>query len=246
MIAYLSPAKNIRTASAPLPLTKPRLEEQTAMLLQSLKAYAPWQLESLLQTNPKIALRAFEAFQQYSPSAPGWPAAAAFDGIAYRHLHAGDFTKGDWLFAQEHLRIASAFYGLLRPLDGIQPHRLEMALPFRIQNKTLYDFWGDTLCRSLFEKEDTVVNLASLEYAKAVRRWLKPGQRFLTCTFVLLRRGKWITLPTEAKALRGEMARFLIKNRLQSPEQLQSFTYDGYAYCPASSAGNLWVFAKTP
>lgn len=245
MRVVLSPAKNMRPVSIEgMALTRPMFEKETRRLARELKGYDAWQLESLLAVNPALALRAFLDFQDFQWEKEGSPALLSFYGLAYQHIHPEDFTPEDLPFAQEHLRILSAFYGLLRPLDGIQPYRLEMAGRLRVDGQNLYRFWGDKPCRALFDGGEPVVNLASGEYAKALLAHLGPQDRPVTCRFEVRRRGKRVMLATEAKMARGEMARAVIKNRLTRPEELWSFEWEGYAFEPALSDERLYVYVK--
>lgn len=245
MKVVLSPAKNMRPVSAAgLPLSRPLFEEKTRRLAQELKAYEAWQLESLLEVNPKLAFRAFSDMQDFQWEKEGVPALLAFYGLAYQHLNPEDFTREDLLYAQDHLRILSAFYGLLRPLDGIQPYRLEMGGRLRIDGQSLYRFWGDDPCRALFADGDLVVNLASGEYAKALAAHIRPQDRLLTCRFEVHRRRKRIMLATEAKMARGEMARAIIKQRIGRPETLRDFEWGGYAFEPALSDEERYIYIK--
>ena len=245
MRVVLSPAKNMRPAAVDgLPLTQPLFEEQTRRLAEILKGYAPWQLESLLDVNPALAMRAYQDMQDFRWGRAGSPALPAFYGLAYRHLNPGDFTREDLLYAQDRLRILSAFYGLLRPLDEIQPYRLEMGGRVRVDGENLYRFWGAGPCRAVFESGELVVNLASGEYAKALLAHLGPDDRPVTCRFEVRRRGKRVMLATEAKMARGEMARFILKNRLERPGEIQAFEWGGYAFEPALSDDGLYVFTK--
>lgn len=246
MLAVLSPAKNQRTAGPPgIPLTVPAFEQETRRLAAQLRELAPFELESVLEVGPEIALRAFGYYQEFRWGAPGTAALLAYHGLAYQHLHAEDFTPEEFAFAQDHLRICSALYGLLRPADAILPYRLALQCRLRVDGQSLYAFWGDRICRALFAGGETVVNLASGEYGRTVTRFRRPGDRLITCEFCVMRRGRRITLATGAKMARGEMARYIVKNRLEEPEALQHFAWDGYAFVPALSNAERYVFLQS-
>jgi len=247
MVLLLSPAKNMRSAAAPagVEVTRPAFLEQTARLAALLRVQSAWQLESLLGISPELALRALAMYQTLDLSQPGSPAAASYYGLAYRHLEAGSFSSADWAWAQGHLRIASAFYGLLRPADGIVPHRLDFANRLRAEGGTLYRFWGGQIAAGVFACDPVAVDLASAEYARCVAPWAGPGQRVVKVEFLLHRRGKLVTLPTEAKMCRGAMARWAVLNRLEAPEQLCGFTEMGYRFAPRPSGADRLVFIKT-
>lgn len=242
MLLILSPAKNMRAPARKAPfVTSPRFSEQTGALFERLRGLAPYELESLLHTSPALALRACQDFAAWEP-AGGAPALLCYDGLAYRNLDADTLSDEDLRFAQEHLRILSAFYGVLRPLDAIRPYRLEMA--HKPGGASLYDFWGDTLARDLFAGGGPVVNLASKEYSRAVSGYLAPGAPFITCDFLTYRRGKLQTLATAAKMARGRMARFALENRIDRVDGLLEFSWEGFAFEPALSDGARLAFVR--
>lgn len=245
MLAFLSPAKNMRPPRQDgIPPTTPAFLPQVRQLAEQLKSLSAWQLETLLHTSPELALRVFVHYQEFDTARPGWPALLSYRGLAYSALSPESFSEKDLAFAQQHVRILSALYGALRPLDGILPHRLEFQCGVRVDGKNLYAFWGDRLYRSLFSEGVPVVNLASAEYAKAVVPHLRPGDRLVTCEFLQPVRGKFVTRPTEAKQCRGGMIRFLCKNRLNRPEQLQAFEGNGYCFRADLSDETRYRFVK--
>ena len=144
---------------------------------------------------------------------------------------------------QEHLRILSGFYGILRPFDGVTPYRLEMQAKLRMgEAKDLYAFWGDAIARELTEGTDCVVNLASKEYSQAVEPWLPEGVRLITCVFGEEKNGKVIEKGTQCKMARGEMVRWMAENRVTDPEDLKAFDRLKYRFAPEYSGGDTLVF----
>ncbi len=245
MIAIVSPAKNMRTASLKgLELTRPALLEKTRQLLPMLRALEPWELESRLKINPQLAMKAFSDFQEFESPGGESPALLSYHGLAYQNLEAESLGLEDFAFAGGSLRILSAFYGVLRPGDAIKPYRLEFQCGFQPGGKSLYHFWGDSIYRELFRNGDTVINLASREYSKTVSPFLKTGDRMITCDFLTFRRGKLITLAALAKMARGRMARFLIDNRIREPEGLREFSWEGYEFSPEHSDGENFRFVQ--
>lgn len=245
MIAVLSPAKNLHIHPRPsLALTRPARMDRTMHLVHRLQTYAPHELESVLHTSFPLALKAYDAYQHFDESAQGGAAALAFDGLAYRHLDARAWSEADLHFAQDHLRILSALYGALRPLDGIQPYRLELMGKWRPDGQTLYQFWGDTMYRDVFVPGQIVINLCSREYEKALRPFLQIGDRMVTCDFLVNKWGKMKMLPTVAKMARGSMARYLIQNRLEAPEQLKAFDELGFAFVDVLSSADHYTFLQ--
>ena len=243
MIAVLSPAKNMRAASMDgLELTLPQFREQTEQLASQLKGYQPYELESLMKISPGLALRAFQDYQDFRFDQGGSAAALSYHGLAYQNLNAADFSLEDFAFASKHLRILSAVYGLLRPADAIRPYRLELQCRIKIENGSLYQFWGDRIYRALFAEGRTVINLASGEYARVVQPYVKPEDRWITCDFLVRRRGRLVTLATGAKMARGQMARAIIKNRWQEPECLRQFVWEGYEFCEELSSPRRYAF----
>ena len=137
MIAFLSPAKNMRPAPAPgVPLTRPVFQREADRLAALLRGYSPWELESLLQINPSLAMKAAGYYQDFA-EAPASAALSAYYGLAFQHLDAASLTPEDYAWAGEHLRILSALYGVLRPADGIRPYRLEFQSRLRVEGQSL-------------------------------------------------------------------------------------------------------------
>ena len=245
MIVFLSPSKNMQNGA--LPSGKPgglRYPEKTKKIAALLKKYQPWEFEHLLKLNPELAWDAFARYQDMDFSRPGVPALLAYKGLAFLHLNARDFTREDFAFAQRHVRILSAPYGMLLPKDGIQPYRLELRCKLRIDGKTLYKVWGDQIYRDLFVPGGPVINLASKEYSQLVTPFVKPRDELITCDFMTPVRGKLRTLPSRAKMARGEMTRFIVKNRLTKPEELKRFTRDGYQFAEGLSSSRHFVFIQ--
>ena len=151
MLVILSPAKNMHRVPTPPHATRPMFLQQTETLAASMKRYAPFQLESVLKVNPQLALRAFTDIQDWNASIPGSPALLSYHGLAYSALDAATLSREDLTFAQDTLRILSAFYGVLRPLDNILPHRLDFESSFRCCGKTMYEFWGSMLHDAVFQ-----------------------------------------------------------------------------------------------
>ena len=245
MIAFLSPAKNMQPGR--LPTGKPGkipYPEETGRLADALKKLQPWEFEHILKIGPELGWEAFARYQDLDLTAEGVPAVLAYKGLAFLHLNPWDFTPEDFRFAGEHLKIMSALYGMLSATDGIEPYRLELRCRFRMDGKNLYRFWGDRLYRDLFAKGEPVINLASKEYSNLITPFVRPQDRFITCDFLTPVRGKLRTLPALAKMGRGEMARYIIKNRLEDPENLKGFVRNGYRYSAELSTGRRFVFVQ--
>lgn len=245
MIAVLSPAKRLLppTGSAPY-LTRPVFLQEAQTLVELLRENSPWQLETLLRANAKLAMEAYLAYQDFDPEAAGSAAMLTFHGLVFDHLAAADFSSEDFDFAQAHLRLCSGLYGLLRPADGILPYRLDLNNKLRIGKKNLYAFWGKKIYQSLFETGEVILNLASGEYSRSFLPYLRPQDRVVNCVFLTYKRGKLATIVTDAKAARGEMARMMIKERITDAQDLRHFCWNGFAYSETRSTDQTMVFIR--
>ncbi|QKJ85770.1 hypothetical protein PMPD1_0798 [Paramixta manurensis] len=254
MLMIISPAKTLDYES-PLPtqqFTQPALLEKSQQLIEIARKLTPAEISSLMGISDKLAHLNAERFNDWQP--PFSPenarqAILAFKGDVYTGLAAQDFSQQDFAFAQQHLRMLSGLYGLLRPLDLMQPYRLEMGI--KLANPAghdLYSFWGDTLTEmlnhALAEQGDEVlVNLASDEYFKAVKP-KKLNARLIKPVFLDEKNGKFKVISFYAKKARGLMSRYIIQNRLKKTAQLQQFDLEGYVYSAAESTDNELVFKR--
>lgn len=251
MIVLLSPAKTL--ACSPTEharsASQPAFMEQAAYLVGKLSKLSARQLQSLMKISPELAELNAERYREWhAPFHPGnaAPCIECFQGEVYRGLDAKTFKQPDLEFAQRHLRILSGLYGVLRPLDLMQPYRLEMGTRWAVtaSKPNLYAFWGKRIAEALSgDTEGDVVNLASLEYSKAVQRDAL-GRRVIDVEFKDWAGGEFKVLGTYAKHARGAMARFVIKERLTDPEGLKAFTDGGYHYTEHLSTETTWVFAR--
>lgn len=245
MIAMISPAKNMKIVEySELPKSEPVMLHKAELLQRELQKMQPWDLETTMKVNEKIALQTFLDIQNYE-NAPSGAAALSYNGLVYQNLGAGEMTKEELRFLNDHCRILSGFYGILKPLDQIRPYRLEMGCRPKEKGKTLYRFWGKDLYEELYQKGDLVVNLASEEYAKTIRRYRRPEDPFLDVEFLTMRNGKLKTIVAWAKMARGQMVRYIVKNRIETPESLKEFRWDGYQFEPSLSHGEKYVFTKS-
>lgn len=254
MLITLSPAKKLNPepkapASEP---TLPRALDDSSLLNQRLRQLSESDLQSLMHISAKLAADNHQRFADWHTpfnADNATPALLTFQGDVYVELGAASFSDDDLDFAQQHLRILSGLYGVLRPLDLMQPYRLEMGT--RLENergKNLYEFWGDRITDQLnadlaAQGDDILINLASNEYFKSVRPKQFQG-RIITPTFKENRDGKWKVIGTIAKKLRGLMAAHIIQNRLTDPEALKTFVQRGYSYNADLSDDSEWVFTR--
>ncbi|MBF0620318.1 MAG: peroxide stress protein YaaA [Magnetococcales bacterium] len=254
MIITLSPAKKLDT-SKPDPAiahSLPRQSEQTQALLTILKGISANDLAKLMKISEALSNLNYERFQNVSMPfnlENAKQSVLMFQGDTYVGLNAGTMTPEQLNQAQKRLRILSGFYGLLRPLDLMQPYRLEMGT--RLQNpqgKNLYAFWGDTITdlinADLAQQQSPVlINLASIEYFKSVQVKRLKGD-LITPVFKEIRNGVPKVIGLLAKRARGMMARYILDQDLQSPEGLRDFSQDGYLYQPDLSDTQNWVFTR--
>lgn len=254
MLAVVSPAKKLDTDTIGrhLPFTQPSLLGDTEQLMETTKGLKVADLRSLMGISEKLAdlnHERFQAFETPFTEANAKAAALMFNGDTYVGLDASSLSDEDLTWAQDHLAILSGLYGILRPLDLIQPYRLEMGTRLKTpRGKSLYEFWGDRITRQIDAQleghtDRTLVNLASNEYFKSIQVKDLQGS-VLTPAFKEMRDGKPKMISFLAKKARGMMARYIIENRIENTEALKEFTMGGYAFDPASSDANNWTFIR--
>jgi cytoplasmic iron level regulating protein YaaA (DUF328/UPF0246 family) len=254
MLFLLSPAKTLDyTSPLPaLPHTLPAFLEDSERLIGVLRRKSPQQLASLMAISDPLAALNVARYQAWSPKFTelnARQAVLAFDGDVYDGLQARTLTAQDLDWAQQHLRMVSGLYGVLRPLDWMQPYRLEMGTALKVgAAANLYQYWGSRIAEHLnatlaADKTPVVVNLASQEYFRAVdRRALKA--RVIDCVFEEWKPGGWKVISFPAKKARGLMARYAIMKRLETPRKLEQFNLEGYAFDPAASQPERLVFRR--
>ncbi len=256
MLSLLSPAKKLDFSPAPTALktSTPRLMDDTQALMKTTRRLTQTEIRELMKLSQPLAKLNYDRYRAFElPLTPAnaLPAALAYNGDVYRGLDARSLSAADLSWAQHHVWILSGLFGVLRPLDLIQAHRLEMGTKLATRRgKNLYEFWGDRV-RTLIEAElaehsdPTLVNLASNEYFKVVgaRQLTHP---VLTCVFE-----DWKTTPSEAKVIsflakiaRGQMARFIATGRVDRIEGLKDFAVDRYRFQAGRSTDTRWVFSR--
>ena len=249
MIAIISPAKNMRNLKIdninPQIIGKERyFTKETEEIIRVLKDLTPWDIQSVMKVNEKIALQSYAYFQDFNFNDKGVCGLLAYDGLVFKNIKAEDFTKEDFDYANKHIRILDAFYGMVNPLDDILPYRLEMQYPIKIQGNNLYKFWDDKIYNKLYSEDNVIVNLASEEYAKTVRRFLNEEDIFIDIDFKVNKDGKLKTLSTLAKMARGQMVKYIIENKIDNPEDLKNFTFNSFKFCSNLSTPRKFVFIK--
>lgn len=257
MLFLLSPAKTLDYATpVPVPLrrkaTEPEFTERAAGLIELLRTQSPAQVAALMDLSDTLAalnVARYGAWQPQATPANSKPAVLAFAGDVYEGLDARSLGTADFTWAQRHLVILSGLYGVLRPLDRLQPYRLEMGTALATPaGKDLYAWWGDRVAewlnrRLADEPSPVVVNLASQEYARVA---LRPAlrARVVECVFEEVREGRPRIISFFAKKARGLMARYAVQHRVRSVRQLEAFDAEGYALDRAASARDRLVFRR--
>ena len=255
MIAILSPAKKLNENSLEdysLEFSQARFLDDSEELMKYLKKMKPKAIGRLMDLSANLAELNFERNQQWETlhdAENSKPAILTFNGDAYLGLNAEDFSPEDFSFAQNHLRILSGLYGLLRPMDLIQAYRLEMGRKLNTKkHDNLYGFWGGRINERLQKDIDEsgspyLVNVASAEYARSANfKQLKA--KIITCEFKEFKNGDYKVIMTFAKKARGMMSRFIIKNRINEPEHLKAFDLGKYVFNPKMSSDLNFVFTR--
>lgn len=253
MIAIISPAKSLNLEpSKNLIGSKPELLTKANKLVKVMKEKTAEDLKEMMHISDKLALEnylRYKQFKQRPNDDVSKEAIKMFMGDVYRGLNVEDYSKKDYTFAQDHLRILSGLYGILKPMDLIQPYRLEMGSKLITdKGSNLYHYWGDDITSKLNKSlkylgSDTIVNLASDEYFKAINK-KKLKADILSINFKEYRDNKLKFISFSAKVARGLMARYIIKNKIQNREDLLGFDVDGYRFSEENSTENAWVFVR--
>lgn len=254
MLAVISPAKTLDYESRcpSVTVSHPDFLDDSEELIGVLKKKRRPQLRALMNLSEKLADQNFERYQEWQRpfnEDNARPALLAFKGDVYTGFSLDEYTKRDFNFAQKHLRILSGLYGVLRPLDLMQPYRLEMGTPLKnARGKDLYAFWDTQITRNLNQalsesKSKTLINLASNEYYKTVDESLIDAD-VITPVFKDLKNGQYKFLSFYGKKARGMMCDFMIRHRLKKADDLKQFDTAGYAFNEALSEGNTWVFTR--
>ena len=254
MLIFLSPAKSLDYKTPPhvATHTQPAFLKQSETLIKQLRKLSPAEIANLMNLSDPLALLNFNRYADWKlPFTPenAKQAVLAFDGDVYDGLSAKTLSADDLDFAQQHVRILSGLYGILMPLDLMQPYRLEMGTKFANKaGKDLYEFWGERLLKAINAElgemsRPVAVNLASEEYFKAaVGRKIK-GE-VIQPVFEDWKSGQYKIISFYAKRARGLMTRYAVLNRLRDPEGLKEFEEDGYAFVPEVSERQRWVFRR--
>ncbi|MGP1433447.1 MAG: peroxide stress protein YaaA [Catonella sp.] len=246
MKIILSPAKKMNKETDSLNATgRPVFVEDTKVILNLLKTKDRNELQKIWKCNDKLTDENMERIANMDLSVSLTPAVLSYEGIAYKYMSPAVFDEEQLVYIQEHLRILSAFYGVVKPMDGVVPYRLEMQAKLMVDGKKdLYEFWGNRLYNEVKDESGIIINLASKEYYKCIEKYLMPTDRFITCDFVEDVSGKPVTKGTYAKMARGEMVRFMAERKIEAVEDLKEFNCLGYVFREDLSKENKLVFER--
>ncbi len=249
MKLIISPAKKMNVDTDTMEIRGlPRFLDRTRLLCDWLKTMSYDQLKALWRCNDAIASLNYERLQHMELEEGLTPAVLAYEGIQYRYMAPHLFSWEQFDYLDRHLRILSGFYGVLRPFDGVTPYRLEMQARLRVEDsRDLYAFWGDRLARALAEETDTVLDLASREYSRAILDPLPASVRVIRCVFLSRKPdGTLAEKATLCKMARGRMARFLAEAGQADPDTLRAFDGIHWEYAPDLSEPNRLVYLEKP
>lgn len=252
MRIIISPAKKMRVDTDSFAVRGlPRFLPSTERILARLQAMSYGELKALWRCNEQIAALNVQRLRNMELTRGLTPAILSYEGIQYQYMAPAVFTGAELAYVEEHLRILSGFYGILRPFDGVTPYRLEMQAKLSMgQEKDLYGYWADSIAESIFAETDCIVNLASKEYSRCVSRYLRPGKRLVACVFgdwkEGQRGGRIVEKGTMCKMARGEMVRFLAENSIETPEEIRAFDRLNYRFLAERSNADEYVFVREP
>ena len=252
MIVLLSPAKSLNFDKVEAPRTQSRFKADTIELVSIMQKKNVGALRKLMSISENLAdlnVQRFQDFEKSHTIKNAKQAMYAFTGDVYQGLEAETFSTDDIEFAQDHVRLLSGLYGLLRPLDVIQPYRLEMGTKLKTnRGKNLYEFWGDSIATMLKKdlkktQSSVIINLASQEYFKAIDTGVLKAAIY-DIHFREYRGNELKFISFNAKKARGYMTQYIVKNRITSPEALQGFDMEGYSFAPDLSKDRAYFFVK--
>lgn len=246
MRIILSPAKKMNVDSDKLaPLGMPVFLNDTAEILKWLQTKNYEELKALWKCNDKIAEQNVERLAHMELYDALTPAILSYEGIAYQYMAPAVFEEKHLQYVQKHLRILSAFYGVLKPMDGVTPYRLEMQAKANIAHtKNLYEYWGDRIYTEVRDESGIIINLASKEYSKCVEKYLAEKDKYITITFCEKSGEKLVTKGTYAKMARGEMVRYMAEHQIEDLEEIKKFHGLGYVYREDLSGETEYVFER--
>lgn len=246
MRIILSPAKKMKEDTDSLaPVGLPVYLEQTTEILSWLRGQSRENLQKLWKCNDKIAEQNFRRLEQMDLYGRLTSAILSYEGIAYQYMAPAVFEEGQLAYVQKNLRILSAFYGVLKPMDGVTPYRLEMQAKASINGqKDLYALWDRRLYEEVRDDSGIIINLASKEYSRCVEKYLTDTDRYITVVFCEKSGEKLVTKGTYAKMARGEMVRYMAENKIENPKEIRNFDRLGYVFRADLSTEKEYIFER--
>ncbi|CAJ1183754.1 Peroxide stress resistance protein YaaA [Companilactobacillus paralimentarius] len=223
--------------------TMPQYVEETALLLKAMKKLSYTEAKQMWNCSDKLAETNYKWLQGLDLKKQLTPALLAFSGIQYQYMAPDLFTEPALNYVRNNLRILSGFYGILRPFDGVVPYRLEMQSNLKMPDyHNLYEFWNSKIYNALTKNSETIINLASQEYAKTITPYLKNNQKLVTIVFASMVNGKLKTKATLAKMARGEMVRFMAENNATNIATVKQFKHPNWEFSSEFSTDNQLTF----
>ncbi|MBY0117735.1 peroxide stress protein YaaA [Paenibacillus xylanexedens] len=246
MRIIISPAKKMKIDTDLMAIAQmPQFINESEQLLSLLQKLSYDELKAMWKCNDAIAEQNVERIQNMNVKANLTPAIYAYEGIQYQYMAPGVFQNEELEYLQQHVRILSGFYGMLRPLDGVTPYRLEMQGKLQGPGfKTLYQFWGSKLADQLQSESNYILNLASKEYSKNILPFLSEETRFITCVFGQMVNGKLVEKATWAKMARGEMVRYMAEHKIAEVKDVRNFDRLNFAFSEERSDESTYVFIQ--
>ena len=246
MRIIISPAKKMNVADDVLPYQGlPVFLDRTEEILEWLRSLSLKEAQKLWGCSDRLAQLNYERLTAMELTGRLTPAVISYEGIQYQHMAPAVFEDRMLEYIQQHLRILSGFYGVLKPMDGVVPYRLEMQAKAAVGGAMdLYEFWGKSLYEETIDESGIIINLASKEYSRCIEKYLQSRDVYITCVFGELDGGKVKQKGTYAKMARGEMVRFMAENQVTEPEGLKGFDRMGYSFSEKFSTNTEFVFIR--
>lgn len=246
MKIILSPAKTMNQDSITHKVESlPSFMSETKELSEAVRKLSNAEAKELWKVSDKLTQLNVDRFAEMNLEKNITPAVFTYEGLVYKQIGVSDFSEMELDYLKQHLRIISGFYGLVKPMDGITPYRLEMSNKLSVgEHKNLYQFWGDKIYQELMSSQETVLNLASKEYSRVVEKHLQAQDNFVDVEFVYEKDGKLRQLGINSKRARGEMVRFMAKNNVQELAELKEFKALDLEYSAQLSQDKKMVFLR--
>lgn len=246
MKIIFSPAKRMNVDLDKLDyVSLPVFMQDTEVIMKWMQQLSYEEAKKLWCCNDSIASLNFERFRHMDLYKSLTPAILSYEGIAYQYMAPAVFENSQFAYVQEHLRILSAFYGVLKPMDGVTPHRLEMQEKAKVGGcKNLYEYWGDRLYQEVVDESRVMINLASKEYSKCIEKYIQPEDTYITCVFGEFVGEKVVQKGVYAKMARGEMVRYMAEKKISDPKEMKEFDRLGYSYRPELSTDTTYIFIR--